>query len=84
MDTQEHAGWHRLATRVLDRLPSTGDSAVHTAVAQLQEIAPAAPAGAVASTDGVRSPEWYEAEEVLGAACDDLGVPLTINVFTGG
>lgn len=84
MEAQEHAGWYRLATRVLDRLPSTGDGAVHTAIAQLQEIEPAAPSGAVASPDGVRSPEWYEAEEVLRAACDGLGVPLTMNVFTGG
>jgi hypothetical protein len=84
METQEHAGWYQLATRALGRLPSTGNSAVHTAIAQLQEIAPAVPSGAGVPPAGVRSPEWYEVKEVLGAACDELGVPLPINVFTGG
>jgi hypothetical protein len=84
MEAQEHEGWYRLATRVLDRLPSTGDSAVHAAIAELQEIAPAVPSGAGTEPTGVRSPEWYDVEGALGAACDDLGVPLAINAFTGG
>ncbi|MCM3662597.1 hypothetical protein M3148_16610 [Georgenia satyanarayanai] len=84
MNAQEHAGWSRLATRVLDRLPSTGDSAVHTAIAELQEIAPAIPSGAVGAATGVRSPEWYAAEEVLRTACDGLGVPLMLDLFARG
>ncbi|MGC0250421.1 hypothetical protein [Pseudactinotalea sp. Z1748] len=84
MEAQEHEGWYRLATRTLDRLSSTGDSAVHTAIAQLQEIAPAIPAGAGYEPAGVRSQEWYDVKGVLGAACDDLGAPVAINVFTGG
>lgn len=84
MEAQEHEGWYRLATRVLDRLPSTGESAVHTAISELQEIAPVVPSGAGADPSGLRSPEWYDAESVLSAACDDLGAPPAISVFTGG
>lgn len=84
MEAQEHGGWYRLATRVLDRLPSAGDSPVHSAITQLQEVAPAVPSGAGAAPIGVRSTEWYNAMDDLGAACDDIGAPLAINVFTGG
>ncbi|MEE6282836.1 hypothetical protein [Georgenia sunbinii] len=84
MEAQEHEGWHQLATRVLDHLPSAGDSAVHTAIAQLQEIAPTVPSGAGHEPTGVRSPEWDDAMDDLGAVCDGLGAPLAINVFTGG
>ena len=84
MGAQEHRGWYRLATRVLGRLPSAGDGVVRGAIADLQEVAPAVSAGAGEAPGGVRSTEWYDAQEQLGAACDDLGVPLTISVFTGG
>lgn len=84
MEAREHEGWHQLPTRVLDRLPSTGDSTVHTAITQLQEIAPAVPSGAGYEPTGVRSPEWYEVKAGLRPACDDLGAPLAIKVFTGG
>ena len=84
MEAREHGGWYELATRVLDRLPSTGDSAVHTAIGELQEIAPAVPSGAFAESTGVRSPEWDDVQGDLGAACDDVGAPLTIHMFTGG
>lgn len=84
MEQQEHDGWYALATRVLDRLPSAGSSAVHTAIGELQEIAPAIPSGAGTAPTGVRSPEWDEAVSALGTACDDAGAPLTISSFTGG
>ncbi|WP_447924577.1 hypothetical protein [Georgenia muralis] len=84
MEEQEHEGWYRLATRVLDRLPSSGGSTVRDAIADLQAVAPAIPSGAAGDPAGVRATEWYVAEEHLGAACDDLGAPLAINVFTGG
>lgn len=82
MEPQEHRGWHALATRVLDRLPSTGDGPVHSAVAELKAVA--VPAGRGQAPEGVRSLEWYAAEEALGAACDELGTPLAISMFTGG
>ncbi len=37
METQEQQGWYRLATRVLDRLPASGDGAVSQAIADLQD-----------------------------------------------
>ncbi|MCM3660553.1 hypothetical protein M3148_06035 [Georgenia satyanarayanai] len=84
MEPQEHQGWHKLATRVLDRLPSSGDGPVRSAVTDLKEAAPAVPSGFGRAPEGVRSPEWYAAEEALGAACDELGTPLAISMFTGG
>ena len=84
MDAQEHDGWYRLVTRGLDRLPSDADTAVQTAIGELQEVAPALPPGAFAESTGVHSPEWDDAEGDLGGACDDVDAPLTITMFTGG
>lgn len=84
MEPQEHDGWYQLATRVLDRLPSAGDSDVQSSIGQLKEVAPAVASGAFADSTGVRSPEWDEVEGALGTACDDLGAPLVINTLTGG
>lgn len=84
MAAQEQDGWYRLATRVLDRLPSGGDTAVQTAIGALQEAAPAAPAPAFGEPTGVRSPAWSQAEVDLGTACEAVGSPLAINMFTGG
>ncbi|WP_171467206.1 hypothetical protein [Cellulosimicrobium sp. 72-3] len=83
MEAQERDGWYRLATRVLDRLPSAGDSAVQTAIGELKEIAPVT-SGAFGESTGVRSPEWNDVQGDLGDACDDLGAPLAITMFTGG
>ena len=84
MATQEHDGWFALATRVLDRLPSSGDSAVQRAIGELQEAAPAAAPGTSADPTGVGSPQWQSAQALLDTACADLGTPLAIDVFTGG
>ncbi|QUB99080.1 hypothetical protein [Cellulosimicrobium cellulans] len=83
MEAQERDGWYRLATRVLDRLPSAGDSAVQTAIGELKEIAPVT-SGAFGESTGVRSPEWNDVQGDLGDACDGLGAPLAITMFTGG
>ncbi|WP_143317248.1 hypothetical protein [Cellulosimicrobium sp. KWT-B] len=84
MAEQERDGWYRLATRVLGRLPSGGDSAVQTAVGELQAAAPAVAVGTFAESTGVGSPEWSQAQADLGDACEALGAPLTIAPFTGG
>ena len=84
MEPQEQQGWYGLATRVLNRLPSAGDGAVGSAIADLQEIAPAVASGAGTEIDGIGSAEWPSAVAVLGDACGDAGVELTIGVFTGG
>ncbi|MFH6690733.1 hypothetical protein QVL82_18150 [Cellulosimicrobium funkei] len=84
MAEQERDGWYELATRVLGRLPSGGDSAVQTAVGELQAAAPAVAVGTFAESTGVGSPEWSQAQADLGDACEALGAPLTIAPFTGG
>ncbi|MCM3533211.1 hypothetical protein M3693_03085 [Cellulosimicrobium funkei] len=84
MAEQERDGWYRLATRVLGRLPSGGDSDVQTAVGDLQAAAPAVAVGTFAESTGVGSPEWSQAQADLGDACEALGAPLTIAPFTGG
>src|SRR6478736_2462717 len=75
MAAQEQHGWYQLATRVLDRLPSGGGTAVQTAVGALQEAAPAVPSGASAESTGVCSPAWSAAEVDLAAACEEIGSP---------
>ncbi len=84
MAEQERDGWYELATRVLGRLPSGGDSAVQTAVGDLQAAAPAVAVGTFAESTGVGSPEWSQAQADLGDACEALSAPLTIAPFTGG
>ncbi len=84
MAEQERDGWYELATRVLGRLPSGGDSAVQTAVGDLQAAAPAVAVGTFAESTGVGSPEWSQAQADLGDACEALGTPLTTAPFTGG
>lgn len=84
MAAQEQDGWYALATRVLGRLPSGGDSAVQTAIGALQEAAPAVWSTGFGESTGVRSPAWSQAEVDLGTACEAAGSPLAIAMFTGG
>lgn len=84
MQVQEQHGRYRLATRVLDRLPAGGDGTVSQAISDLQEVAPPVALGAGTEVIGIGTAEWHSATEVLGGACRDAGVELTIGVFTGG
>lgn len=84
MDAQEHLGWYQLAERVLDRLPSDGDDAVHTALAAMQEVSPGVTPGKGLGQAAARAPEWYDVGDPLGAACDELGTPVAITMLTGG
>jgi|GEM_PF-943759 len=84
MAAQEQQGWYKLATRVLDRLPSGGGTDVLAAIGALQAAAPAIPAGTFAESTGVGSPAWSQAAADLGDACDAAGAPLAISMFTGG
>lgn len=83
METQEQQGWYRLATRVLDGLPSSGDGAVSEAIAELRAVAPAVPRGAAETVD-IGSQEWNSAVDALATACLDVGVELGMEIFTGG
>ncbi|WP_309105230.1 hypothetical protein [Microbacterium sp.] len=83
MQQQEHAGWHRLATRVLHRLPTTGDGAVSDAIAALRGAAPPIALGASGAAR-VGSDAWNEAFSALMTACEDAGSALASEGFTGG
>ncbi len=83
MAQQEQQGWYRLAARVLDRVPTSGDGAVSDAVDALKDIVPAPAPGAM-GTSAFGSDEWNSAQHVLATACTAAGSELTISMFTGG
>jgi hypothetical protein len=82
MSQQEFDGWMRLATRVLDRVPTSGVGPVSEAIDTLKELSPAIPAGTIAPTT-LGSSEWMQAAP-LAAACEDAGYTLAAEGFTGG
>lgn len=83
MATQEQKGWYRLAARMLDRVPTSGDGAVSDAVIALKDAAPATPQG-VMGTTWVGSDAWNSHMEAMSTACSDAGSELGIEMFTGG
>lgn len=82
MTQQEYDGWLRLATRVLDRVPTSGEGAVSDAIATLKAAAPPLSQGAVGSTE-IGTQEWYTAAS-LADACAAAGGQLAADAFTGG
>ncbi|WP_342001472.1 hypothetical protein MRBLWH7_001869 [Microbacterium sp. LWH7-1.2] len=82
MTQQEYDGWLRLATRVLDRVPTSGKGAVSDAIAALKEAAPPLPQGAMGSTT-LGTPELYNGAS-LADACSAAGAELAAEGFTGG
>jgi hypothetical protein len=83
MAAQEQEGWYRLAARVVHRLPSSDESAVSEAVAELQNVVPNEELGSVGSTE-IGSAEWYDSFDGLDAACTEAGVEPAVGMFTGG
>lgn len=83
MAAQEQQGWYRLATRILDRVPTSGDGDVNDATAALRNVAPAIALGAVAST-GIGSADWNDGLDKLSLACANVGAETAIQKFTGG
>lgn len=83
MASQEQQGWYRLATRELDRIPVSDDSAVNDAISALKSAAPPIKLGAVGST-GIGSAEWGVAAQELQEACRAVGFEAAIEAFTGG
>lgn len=79
---REYQGWMRLATRVLDRVPTTGSGPVHDAVERLKAAAPPVPLGSMGGTP-IGTPEW-SASAPLAQACEDAGEMLITEGFTGG
>jgi hypothetical protein len=84
MAAQEQEGWYSVAARVLDRLPSGDGGEVSEAVAALKQIAPAVALGAVQTSTGMGSTEWFSGMEDLGTACEGVGVEPAAERFTGG
>jgi hypothetical protein len=83
MAAQEHEGWYRLATRVLDGVPTRGAGAVSDAVTAMQEIAPAIALTAIQTT-GIGSAEWDGGIQELSEACTSAGSETAVEMFTGG
>lgn len=83
MEVQERDGWYRLATRVLSRIPTSGSGAVHDAIEELKNAAPAIKLGAIADP-GFRSIEWDQGKRSLTEACNIEGVDMALEAFTGG
>jgi hypothetical protein len=86
MTAQEYGGWLVLATRVLDRIPTTGEGAVSDAVASFKAAAPAIPINEIPvgpPDTAIGSREWYNAAPI-GDACAAAGYELSTQAFTGG
>lgn len=83
MATQEQQGWYRLATRVLDGVPTRGEGEVSRATAALKDVAPAVDLGAMGTT-AIGSAEWDSAMQELSDACAAAGVEMAIEMYTGG
>lgn len=84
MAEQEHQGWQRLATRVLDRLDTEGAGEVGEVVGELQESVEAAPFGGGTGVPAFTSDAWWEGYQRLMDACEDAGTELASEGFTGG
>lgn len=83
MEAQERDGWYRVATRVLDRIPTRGTGAVHDAIEELRAAAPAITLGAVLPT-GIGSTSWTSGWASLTEACAAQGFDMASEAFTGG
>ena len=84
MAVQEQQGWYEVATRVLHRIPSSGDSAVSQGVADLQEAVPAVESWARTEPTVIRSDAWRDALDALFEPCQAVDSELAISMFTGG
>lgn len=83
MEEQEQQGWQRLATRVLDRIPTTGSGDVSDALAAAKAAAPAVPLAAYGPPT-IESEEWQDAASSVITACNDAGFEFGVEMFTGG
>ena len=83
MAAQEQQGWYRLATRVLDGVPTRGAGEVNDAAAALKDVAPMVDLGAMGTT-GIGSADWNSAVQGLSEACTAAGAEMAIEMYTGG
>ena len=83
MASQEQQGWYRLATRVLDRVPTSGSGDVNDATNALKDAAPVINLGGMSSS-GIGSAEWNDGLDQFHFACADVGAETAVQMFTGG
>jgi hypothetical protein len=83
MEKLEQTGWHRLATRVLDRIPTSGSGEVSDALVAAKQAAPAVPLAAYGPPT-IDTEEWGDAAEAVIRACSDAGYEFGREMFTGG
>ena len=83
MSSQEQQGWYRLATVVLDRVPTRGEGSVSEGVAALHAAAPPIALAGYGSTQ-IGSDDWDAALTGLLKSCDDAGFEVATTSFTGG
>lgn len=83
MSQQEQAGWYRLATRVLDRVPTSGEGAISDGVEALKSAAPPLELTAMGAAQ-IGSDEWTASVTTLIASCAEAGTELATTSFTGG
>ncbi|MHA7133826.1 hypothetical protein [Oerskovia turbata] len=81
---QEQQGWYEIATRALDRIPSSGDGAVSLGVADLQEAVPSVEAWTRTEPAVIKSDAWSHALEALAEPCLAVDSELTLSMFSGG
>ncbi|MFF3066039.1 hypothetical protein ACFVQ3_15965 [Oerskovia sp. NPDC057915] len=84
MAVQEQQGWYEVATHVLHRIPSDGESAVSLAVADLQDTVPAVETWARTEPTVIRSDAWRDAFDALAEPCVAADAELFTLMFTGG
>jgi hypothetical protein len=83
MTTEEQQNWYRMATRVLDRVPTSGAGSVSEAVTNLQtEFPPIAPGGMGATAIG--TDKWDTAYSAVYDSCEKAGFTIETWGFTGG
>lgn len=82
MSQKEYDGWMRLATRVLDRVPTRGEGAVSEAIAALKRENPPIPSGTYGATS-LGSPGPNTSSSPVDA-CEAAGYQLFAEGFTGG
>jgi hypothetical protein len=83
MAEQEQMGWYRLATRILDGVPTSGEGAVSDAIAALKSIAPEIKLGSIEPTE-IGSTEWNSSVQDLSTACAAAGTEMAVESYTGG
>jgi hypothetical protein len=83
MQAQEQQAWNRLATRVFDRAPTSGETVLSQAVADLQASIPDSPPGALGTTL-IGTDEWLAAFPTIIQLCAQAGAEVVTEGFVGG